>query len=210
MGIMDWFKRAPAQQAEFTPPSEPPVPFPVRQEEEPAPVAPGADWRATSDYMAPELAKSLLIPGPDGRLPVRLVPRKGQLVFVIDGHKQIVSTTHPSLTKHGIFAGNVMGTNYHRTAAKQGHFAPGSPVVLKREPGNKHDVNAVAVMAKGAASIVGYVNKGKAARLAKLLDSGVEMVAVALDGEGSGHFTGQKITFVASSPDVLAHLLRRK
>lgn len=105
--------------------------------------------------------------------------------FAIDGHKQIVSTTHPSLTKHGIFSGNVMGTNYHRTEAKQGNFVPGSPILLKREPGNKHDANAVVVLSKGAVSIVGYVNKGKAARLAKPLDSGAEIAAVALDGEGS-------------------------
>jgi hypothetical protein len=49
---------------------------------------------------------------------------------MIDGHKQIVSATHPSLTKHGIFAGNVMGTNYHKTA-QAGALLPRQPYCLE-------------------------------------------------------------------------------
>jgi hypothetical protein len=131
-------------------PGERPDPSQVGQEAALPPVAapPVSDWRAESEYMAPELAKSLLVPDADARLPLRLVPRNGRLVFMIDGHARIVSATHPSLTKYGIFAGNVMGTNHRRTAAQQGDFSPGSPLVLKREPNNQHDVTAVAALAK--------------------------------------------------------------
>jgi hypothetical protein len=80
-------------------PGERPDPSQVGQEAALPPVAapPVSDWRAESEYMAPELAKSLLVPDADARLPLRLVPRNGRLVFMIDGHARIVSATHPSL-----------------------------------------------------------------------------------------------------------------
>jgi len=203
MGIWDWFKRTPA--TEDTPAAPSGTVAPVAT----ATAEPREDWRATSDYMSPDEAKALIVPDAAGLVPVRLVPRRGELVFMVDGHDRIVSHTHPSLTKYGIFAGTVRGTNYHKAAARSGDFAPGSPVDLRREPDNEHDPNAVAVSAQGDSRIIGYINKGKAARLAKKMDAGTVFSAVAIAGERKGQ-SGGKIAVVAAEPEVLAHLLRRR
>jgi hypothetical protein len=54
-------------------PGERPGPSQVGQEAALPPVAapPVSGWRAESEYLAPELAKSLLVPDADGRLPLR-------------------------------------------------------------------------------------------------------------------------------------------
>jgi hypothetical protein len=117
---------------------------------------------------------------------------------MIDGHTRIVSATHPSLTKYGIFAGNVRGTHHRRTAVQQGDFPPGPPARPETRTQQQARRHRRGRAGEGSSSIVGYVNKGKAARLAKLLESGEVVVAVTMDGEGPGRFTGQKI--VAAAP----------
>ncbi len=58
---------------------------------------------------------------------------------------------------------------------------------LVREPDNQHDPHAIAVYAAGARDITGYVPRGYAKRLAKLLDAGADMVAVSTLGSAAGH-----------------------
>ena len=64
-----------------------------------------------------------------------------------------------------------------RTAARRwpaDALAPGNPLELRREPGNEHDANAIAVHAGGAQ--VGFVPRELAAELAPELDAGAPVV----------------------------------
>jgi hypothetical protein len=78
------------------------------------------------------------------------------------------------------------GNSYHEGAVRRGDFAPGAPLRLVREPDNRHDPHAIAVFARGAQQLSGYVPRGYAKRLAKLLDAGADMVAVSTRGDGPG------------------------
>ena len=58
--------------------------------------------------------------------------------------------------------------------------APGSPLVLARDPGNEHDANAVAVHLALTAEQLGWVPRELAAVLAPSLDAGEPWSAVVL------------------------------
>lgn len=59
---------------------------------------------------------------------------------------------------------------------KSDRFEP-LPVVLKRNPANEHDPNAVEVHVPAIDSMVGHVPRHVAARLARVLDEGVRFRA---------------------------------
>lgn len=90
----------------------------------------------------------------------------------------------------GLHSFAVAGTSYHQAAVKAGRFSPGTEVLLVREPDNPHDTNAIAVYAHTARRPAGFVPKGQARRLAKLIDAGTDLVAVAVRGSGAGAGAG--------------------
>jgi len=85
--------------------------------------------------------------------------------------------------KLGIWTANVRGIDYHKADA-------GRPIQRReqrskeREPDNSHDRNAIAVLAAGRP--IGYYNKQMAAKLAKLMDAGLVLEAIALAGSPRG------------------------
>ena len=72
----------------------------------------------------------------------------------------------------GIYA--IVGMKYRGTEALVASLFPGESITLKREKTNRFDANAVQVWARK--THVGYLPKGMAAVLAKLMDgAGVEI-----------------------------------
>jgi hypothetical protein len=67
---------------------------------------------------------------------------------------------------------------HHAEAIASDAVAPGSPLELRRDPGNEHDPNAIAVHAGGEQ--VGWVPREVAAELAPELDEGRPWSALVL------------------------------
>lgn len=117
----------------------------------------------------------------------------------------LIGPTDRRLFKAGIYSYNVRGEHYHRSACRRADLRPGRPLRLLREPDNKHDPNAIAVQSPQGETL-GYVSKGHAKRLAKLMDAGLELHAVSTRGTGA-QTACDSVAVVAAEPEVLEHLL---
>jgi hypothetical protein len=85
----------------------------------------------------------------------------------------------PELAERGLRTAGVAGAARHHAAAlESGAAAPGCPLTLRRDAGNPHDANAIAVDAAGEQ--VGWVPRELAAELAPELDAGRPWSALAL------------------------------
>jgi hypothetical protein len=85
----------------------------------------------------------------------------------------------PELAARGLRVVGVAGAGrHHADALESDAVAPGSPLELRRDPGNEHDPNAIAVHAGGAQ--VGWVPREVAAELAPELDEGRPWSALVL------------------------------
>ena len=84
----------------------------------------------------------------------------------------------PQVAGRGLRVASVAGARHRERALESDALAPGSALELRREPGNEHDPDAVAVWAGGAQ--VGYVPRDLAAELAPELDAGRPWSAVVL------------------------------
>lgn len=92
----------------------------------------------------------------------------------------------PQLAERGLHVVGVAGAGrHHAEALASDAVAPGNPLELRRDPGNEHDPNAIAVHAVGAAGEgagpqVGWVPRELAAELAHRLDEGAPWSALVL------------------------------
>lgn len=66
---------------------------------------------------------------------------------------------------------HIAGTRYHAAASVEPGLAPGTFLVLKREPGNPHDTLAIMILDEGGRHL-GYVPRVKNEALARLMDAG--------------------------------------
>ena len=122
----------------------------------------------------------------------------------------LVGPTDRRLFRVGVYSYNLRGEHYATAACRKGDFRPGTPVRLVRQPDNKHDPFAVAITADDdAAKPAGYLSRGHAKRLAKLLDQGLVLRAVSTRGTGPGDTT-DAIAVVAAAPELMEHLLSRR
>ena len=87
----------------------------------------------------------------------------------------------PEVLEAGLIVASVAGAaRHHAQALADEHaVAPGRPLTLRRDPGNEHDPNAIAVHATGGGQ-VGWVPREVAAELAPQLDAGEPWSALAL------------------------------
>lgn len=137
-----------------------------------------------SKYLPATEQRALLVPDEDGVLPVTI--RDGFFVYIPTG--QMMPPANRVLDGLGVFSFRVRGTQHYR-GAESADTSPGQPAILRREPDNEFDPNAVAVWARnpsGRAVRVGYVNKGLARRLAKRLDAGENIDGVFMRGDAPG------------------------
>ena len=84
----------------------------------------------------------------------------------------------PLLAERGLHVAGLAGARHRGDALATDALAPGSPLELRRDPGNEHDANAIEVHAGGAQ--VGFVPRELAAELAAELDAGRPWSAVVL------------------------------
>ncbi|MEG9226198.1 HIRAN domain-containing protein [Aeromicrobium sp. Sec7.5] len=157
-----------------------------------------------SEYMTADEEAAAITVDAGGRINGRLSLYQGQLVLVVND--RLVNMRSRHLYRHGIFAFGLRGTSYFERAARDGDFTPGTMVHLVREVDNKFDPNAVAVCATRTASKAGYANKLNAGRIAKLLDAGVALSAVSIQGDGPGSLDGRPNILVAETHHI-RHLL---
>ena len=85
----------------------------------------------------------------------------------------------PELAALGLRVAGVAGAGQHHADALASEaVAPGRPLELRRDPGNEHDPNAIAVHGGGAQ--VGWVPRELATELAGELDAGRPWSAIVL------------------------------
>jgi HIRAN domain-containing protein len=87
----------------------------------------------------------------------------------------------PELAARGLRVAGVAGAAAHHAAALASEAAaPGGPLVLRRDPANPHDPQAIAVDLPGGGGQLGWVPRELAAELAGELDAGRPWAAVVL------------------------------
>jgi hypothetical protein len=114
-------------------------------------------------------------------------PDDGGIVWVAGYHLvdpdsgRYLARDAPELAERGLRVAGVAGAARHHAEALEGDaVAPGRPLELRRDPGNPHDPNAIAVDAPGGEAQVGWVPREVAASLAPELDAGRPWSAVVL------------------------------
>jgi hypothetical protein len=82
----------------------------------------------------------------------------------------------------GLIVVNVAGAARHHAAAlaDEDAVAPGRPLLLRRDPDNTHDPNAIAVHPAGGGAQLGWVPREVAVDVAADLDAGRPWAAVAM------------------------------
>lgn len=100
---------------------------------------------------------------------------------VVDpGSGSYLARDAPELRERGWRVAGVAGAARHHAEALQGEdVSPGESLELRRDPGNEHDPNAIAVDAPTGEQ-VGWVPRELAAELASDLDAGRPWAAVCL------------------------------
>jgi hypothetical protein len=116
---------------------------------------------------------------------------------------ELVTVGNRHLAKLGIWTANVRGIDYHQADVRATDTTPGTALEIEREPDNPHDRNAIAVLAEGR--LIGYYNKQMAAKLAKLMDAGLVLEAIALAGSPR-YKNDSRIQILAADPAVIRHL----
>jgi hypothetical protein len=106
-------------------------------------------------------------------------PDDGGIVWVagyqlVDpGSGRYLARDAPELAERGLRVAGVAGAARHHAEALEGDaVAPGRPLALRRDPGNPHDPNAIAVHLAGGGEQVGWVPREVAADIAPELDAG--------------------------------------
>ncbi len=178
---------------------------PAPAEDDQAVVEPASSWYVPSDDR--DRWKSAV-----GQLPpMRLINYRasdGDLVLRLceDATGLLIGPTDRRLLALGIFSAKLRGERYRAAACRAGDFTPGTMLALRREPDNPHDRNAVGVTSATSTDVAGYVNKQKAAALAKRLDAGWKPSVVSTRGTRPG-VPCDAISVIIAEPEVVRHLL---
>jgi hypothetical protein len=97
------------------------------------------------------------------------------------GSGRFLARDAPELRALGIRVAAVAGAGaHHAEAVASEDVEPGRPLELRRDPGNEHDPNAIAVHASGGGGQVGWVPRELAAELAPMIDEGRQWAALSL------------------------------
>jgi hypothetical protein len=137
---------------------------------------------ARAEYLAGDDEARALQVGPGGLIDANLQRVRDRLLVVTPSGW--INPRSRSSHKAGLHSFLIRGTSYHRAGLTAGRFSPGTQLRLVREPDNPHDPNAIAVYSQD--NKAGYVPASRAKVLAKLMDSGVKLVAVSTRGAAAG------------------------
>lgn len=113
-------------------------------------------------------------------------PDDGSIVWVagysvVDpGSGRYLARDAPEIAARGLVVCGVAGAaRFHDDVLQGDDASPGRAFELRRDPGNEHDANAVAVLTRGGAQL-GFVPREVAEALAPRLDAGRPWSAVVL------------------------------
>lgn len=162
----------------------------------------------SSIYLHSSRWDELLVTDADGMPTLYLQVSSGRLRMTEPTTGQFVSVGNRKLRKMGLWTANLRGVDHYEAAIREGSFEPGAQLRLKREPENPYDKNAVAVCSAGSDQTAGHINKGMAAGLSKLIDSGAQLEVISLSGPERGAFEGVHV--LIASPELMAHMLRKE
>jgi hypothetical protein len=95
-------------------------------------------------------------------------PVEGRGYTLRDGERSLAWTS-PRLVEAGVEVVKVAGTSYRLEELQDPGFAPGSRLLLRPEPENPHDPNAVGVWNAAASAQAGFVPRERAAAVAARL-----------------------------------------
>ena len=99
--------------------------------------------------------------------------------LVEPGSGRFLANTAPELIRRGLRVTSVAGVTHQPDALQSDAAAPGSPLTLRRDPGNEHDRHAIAVDLSGGAQL-GWVPRDLAEELSPSIDAGEAWSAVVL------------------------------
>lgn len=163
------------------------------------------------DYAPKAEEPALFEPDADGSVALRLIelPDADRLVLVSTRTGQIINPRSTRIWRTGIHIVTARGgQEHHQPAFAAADLRPGSSVDLVREPQNPHDPNAIKLCEPGSTTPWAYVMRGKAKRLAKLLDGGTELVAVTMHGPGPGIGRSTNPHVLVTTPDLWEQITR--
>ena len=112
-------------------------------------------------------------------------PDEGGQVWVagyqpVDPSGRYLARDAPALGAAGLRVASIAGAaRHHAHALASDGAAPGRPLVLRRDPENPHDPNAIAVLT-AAGEQLGFVPRELALELAAALDAGERWSAIVL------------------------------
>ena len=112
-------------------------------------------------------------------------PDDGGIVWVAGFHVvdpadgRFLGRDAPELVERGLVVAHVAGAVHHDAGLQSEAAAPGAALALRRDAGNVHDANAIAVDT-ATGEQVGWVPREVAARLAPELDRGRPWAALVL------------------------------
>jgi hypothetical protein len=99
---------------------------------------------------------------------------------LVDADGRYLARDAPELAAAGLRVAGVAGAGRHHAEALQSEgAAPGRPLIVRRDAGNLHDANAIAVETADGEQL-GFVPRELAAELAPQLDAGRPWSAIAL------------------------------
>jgi hypothetical protein len=138
-------------------------------------------------------------------------PDDGGIVWVagyalVDpGSGRFLARDAPELAARGLVVAGVAGAaRFHDDVLQSAGALPGSALTLRRDPGNEHDPNAVAVLASGDEQL-GWVPREVAAELAADLDAGRPWSAVVLrERRASPRDSRDGVTMLLAAADTIA------
>jgi hypothetical protein len=96
----------------------------------------------------------------------------------------LINPKSAALRRYGLIASYARGAKHHLAAYLAADLTKGAQVELRREPENPYDRNAVALLSPGASAPFGYVQRGRAASVARRLEGGERLAGVSLRGPG--------------------------
>ena len=113
-------------------------------------------------------------------------PDDGGIVWIagyqlVDDGGSFLGRDAPELAERGLRVVGVAGAaRHHAEALISDEAAPGCPLRLRRDPGNPHDPDAIAVDTADGRLQLGWVPREVAAELAGEIDAGRQFAAVSL------------------------------
>jgi hypothetical protein len=99
---------------------------------------------------------------------------------LLDEHDRIFAWDDPLLAASGAEVVKVAGTSHRGSELQDDAFAPGSPLLLRAEPDNRYDKNAVGVWDARGHVQVGYVPRERSHQLARRLGRGERLDVLSL------------------------------